>query len=171
MAPAERIAVFDNDGTLWCEKPLPVQLFFVLDRVKTLAPQHPEWKDKEPFASLLKGDLRAVLAGGPLGIMAAFLVMRYQGINANILSLGGIAIVQFGLVVQLISSIVMVVGGARAKGDTIEFFAYILVALIVPLGAAFWALIERTRWSTFVLGVGALTAAIMLVRMHQIWFG
>jgi hypothetical protein len=65
----------------------------------------------------------------------------------------------------------LVAGGARAKTDTVEFFAYLLVALIVPLGAAFWALIERTRWSTFVLGVGALTVAIMLVRMHQIWFG
>ena len=52
----ERIATFDNDGTLWCEQPLPVQLYFVLDRVKALAPQHPEWKTKEPFASLLKGD-------------------------------------------------------------------------------------------------------------------
>ncbi len=61
---AERIATFDNDGTLWCEKPLPVQLFFALDRVKTLAPQHPEWKDKEPFASLLKGDVKDALAGG-----------------------------------------------------------------------------------------------------------
>jgi phosphoserine phosphatase len=60
----ERIAVFDNDGTLWCEQPVPVQLYFALDRVKALAPQHPEWKDKEPFASLLKGDLKTVLAGG-----------------------------------------------------------------------------------------------------------
>jgi phosphoserine phosphatase len=61
---AERIATFDNDGTLWCEKPLPVQLYFALDRVKALAPQHPEWKDKEPFASLLKGDLKTAAAGG-----------------------------------------------------------------------------------------------------------
>ena len=60
----ERIATFDNDGTLWCEQPLPVQLYFVLDRVKALAPQHPEWNDKEPFASLLKGDLKAAMAGG-----------------------------------------------------------------------------------------------------------
>jgi hypothetical protein len=89
----------------------------------------------------------------------------------SLISLGGIAIVQLGLVTQLISAIILVTGGARAKGDTIEFFAYILVAFIVPIGAAFWALIERTRWSTFVLGVGALTVAIMLVRMHQIWFG
>ncbi len=60
----ERIAVFDNDGTLWCEKPVPVQLFFMYDRVKALAPQHPEWKDQEPFASMLKGDLKAAMAGG-----------------------------------------------------------------------------------------------------------
>ena len=61
---AERIATFDNDGTLWCEQPMPVQFYFALDRVKALAPQHPEWKDKEPFASLLKGDLKTALAGG-----------------------------------------------------------------------------------------------------------
>jgi phosphoserine phosphatase len=64
VPPAERIAVFDNDGTLWAEQPMYFQLAFALDRVKALAPQHPEWKDKEPFASLLKGDLKAVLAGG-----------------------------------------------------------------------------------------------------------
>ncbi len=60
----ERIAVFDNDGTLWCEKPFPVQLFFVADRVKALAPQHPEWQTTEPFASLLKGDMKGVMTGG-----------------------------------------------------------------------------------------------------------
>jgi phosphoglycolate phosphatase-like HAD superfamily hydrolase len=60
----ERIATFDNDGTLWCEQPLPVQMYFALDRVKALAPQHPEWKDQEPFISLLKGELNTALAGG-----------------------------------------------------------------------------------------------------------
>jgi hypothetical protein len=64
VPPAERIATFDNDGTLWTEKPMYVQLVFALDRVKELAPQHPEWKNKEPFASLLKGDVKAALAGG-----------------------------------------------------------------------------------------------------------
>jgi phosphoglycolate phosphatase-like HAD superfamily hydrolase len=64
VPPAERIATFDNDGTLWAEKPMYVQLAFALDRVKELAPQHPEWKDQEPFASLLKGDTEAALAGG-----------------------------------------------------------------------------------------------------------
>jgi phosphoglycolate phosphatase-like HAD superfamily hydrolase len=64
VPPAERIAVFDNDGTLWAEQPMYFQLIFALDRVKALAPQHPEWKEKEPFASLLKGDLNGALAGG-----------------------------------------------------------------------------------------------------------
>ncbi|MFO0819390.1 MAG: HAD family hydrolase [Pirellulales bacterium] len=61
---AERIAVFDNDGTLWTEQPIYTQLQFALDRVKQLAPSHPEWREKEPFASLLKGDVRGALAGG-----------------------------------------------------------------------------------------------------------
>jgi hypothetical protein len=60
----ERIATFDNDGTLWGEQPMYFQLIFALDRVKALAPQHPEWKDKEPFASLLKGDVKSALAAG-----------------------------------------------------------------------------------------------------------
>jgi phosphoglycolate phosphatase-like HAD superfamily hydrolase len=66
---AERIATFDNDGTLWAEQPIYFQLAFALDRVKMLAQQHPEWKDKEPFASLLKGDLRGALAGGEAAIL------------------------------------------------------------------------------------------------------
>src|SRR6266700_1384611 len=60
----ERIATFDNDGKLWCEQPVPVQMYFALDRVKALAPQHPEWNTTEPFASLLKGDMNGVMAGG-----------------------------------------------------------------------------------------------------------
>ena len=60
----ERIATFDNDGTLWCEQPVPVQVYFALDRVKALAPHHPEWTAQEPFASLLKGDVKTTLAGG-----------------------------------------------------------------------------------------------------------
>jgi phosphoglycolate phosphatase-like HAD superfamily hydrolase len=69
IPPAERIAVFDNDGCLWAEQPMYFQLFFALDRIKALAPQHPEWKDKEPFASLLKGDVKAALAGGEHALM------------------------------------------------------------------------------------------------------
>jgi len=69
VTPAERIAVFDNDGTLWAEQPMYFQLLFALDRVKALAPEHPEWKDKEPFASLLKGDVKDALAGGEHAIL------------------------------------------------------------------------------------------------------
>jgi len=65
----ERIATFDNDGTLWAEQPMYFQLAFALDRVKALAPQHPEWKTKEPFASLLKGDLKGALAGGERALL------------------------------------------------------------------------------------------------------
>ena len=61
---AERIATFDNDGCLWSEQPMYFQAFFIFDRIKQLAPQHPEWKDKEPFASVLKGDFKSALAGG-----------------------------------------------------------------------------------------------------------
>jgi hypothetical protein len=64
VPPAERIAVFDNDGCLWSEQPMYFQAFFIFDRIKALAPQHPEWKDKEPFASVLRGDVKAALAGG-----------------------------------------------------------------------------------------------------------
>jgi phosphoglycolate phosphatase-like HAD superfamily hydrolase len=69
VPPAQRIATFDNDGTLWAEKPLPFQLIFAFDRVKDMAPQHPEWRSKEPFASLLKGDMAAVAASGQRGIL------------------------------------------------------------------------------------------------------
>jgi phosphoglycolate phosphatase-like HAD superfamily hydrolase len=64
VLPAERIAVFDNDGTLWSEQPFYFQLAFALARVKSLAPQHPEWKNQEPFKSLLAGDVKGALGQG-----------------------------------------------------------------------------------------------------------
>ena len=69
VPPAERIATFDNDGTLWAEQPMYFQLFFAIDRVKELAPQHPEWESQEPFASLLKDDVEAALSGGEEAIL------------------------------------------------------------------------------------------------------
>jgi phosphoglycolate phosphatase-like HAD superfamily hydrolase len=82
VAAPERIATFDNDGTLWAEQPLYFQLFFAIDRVKALAPQHPEWKDKEPFASLLKGDLKGALAGGEKGI-AEIVLTTHAGMTTE----------------------------------------------------------------------------------------
>jgi len=69
VSPAERIAVFDNDGTLWAEQPTYFQAFFIFDRVRALAPSHPEWSDREPFASVLRGDLKGALAGGEHGLL------------------------------------------------------------------------------------------------------
>ena len=64
VAPDARIAVFDNDGTLWSEQPMYFQLAFVLDRVRALAPANPEWKQQQPFKAALEGDIGTVLEGG-----------------------------------------------------------------------------------------------------------
>ena len=69
VPPAERIATFDNDGTLWVEYPMYTQVLFAFDRVKKLAPQHPEWKTKQPFKALLEGDMKTVGASGMKGLM------------------------------------------------------------------------------------------------------
>ncbi|MEJ2580228.1 MAG: HAD family hydrolase [Acidobacteriota bacterium] len=66
---AERIAVFDNDGTLWSEQPAYFQLFFAIDRVKAMAPEHPEWKNKQPFKAVLEGDMEALAAAGEHGLL------------------------------------------------------------------------------------------------------
>ena len=73
VPPAERIATFDNDGTLWCEQPAYVQLLFAIDRIKALAPMHPEWKAKQPYKAVLEGDMRGFAATGEQG--AAELMM------------------------------------------------------------------------------------------------
>lgn len=78
----ERIAVFDNDGTLWSEQPQYTQAFFIIDEIKRLAPQHPEWKTKEPFASVLKGDLTRVAASGEAGL-AQILAVAHAGMTTE----------------------------------------------------------------------------------------
>jgi hypothetical protein len=84
----------------------------------------------------------------------------------------GLAIgVEAGLLVQLILSIILISLGQYAVIDTWEFFGYLIVALMVPVAGAVWALVERNRWSTVVLGAAVLTIAVMLVRMQQIWTG
>ncbi|MFM2373356.1 MAG: hypothetical protein RJA75_252 [Actinomycetota bacterium] len=86
-------------------------------------------------------------------------------------SVGAVALVEALLLVQLVVSIFLVVQGKQAVGDTVEFFGYIITALVVPPAAIAWAVIERTRWSTLVLGLSGFTVAVMLVRMWQIWTG
>ena len=69
VPPEQRIAAFDNDGTLWAEKPVYFQLLYAIDKVKAMAPQHPEWKQKEPFASIINGDTKKALEGGKPALM------------------------------------------------------------------------------------------------------
>ena len=82
VPPAERIATFDNDGTLWVEHPMYTQLAFALDRVKALAPQHPEWKDIQPFKAALEGDMKTLAETGEHGLMA-LLMATHPGMTTN----------------------------------------------------------------------------------------
>ncbi len=82
VPPEQRIATFDNDGTLWAEQPMYFQFFYVADRVKAMAPEHPEWKTEEPFASLLKGDMKGVAAGGEKGLMK-MLAATHSGMTTD----------------------------------------------------------------------------------------
>lgn len=81
VEPAERIAVFDHDGTLWVEYPIYTQVLFAFERVKKLAPQHPEWKTKQPFKALLEGDMKTVGASGMKGLME-ILMATHSGMTA-----------------------------------------------------------------------------------------
>jgi len=85
VLPAERIAVFDNDGTLWVEQPLYTQMYFTLDRIKVLAKDHPEWKSEEPFKSVLAGDLKSVMAGGHEAL-GKLLLAGHAGMSTEVFS-------------------------------------------------------------------------------------
>ncbi|HRO48555.1 MAG TPA: HAD family hydrolase [Hyphomicrobium sp.] len=82
VAPAERIAVFDNDGTLWAEQPVYFQLAFAMDRIAALAPEHPDWIGKQPFQGILEGDLTAVAASGEHGLLE-ILAATHAGITTE----------------------------------------------------------------------------------------
>lgn len=82
VAPAERIAVFDNDGTLWAEQPMYVQLAFILDRVRALAPQNLGWKTKQPYKAVLDGDMRALAASGEQGLMQ-LIAVTHAGMTSD----------------------------------------------------------------------------------------
>lgn len=82
VAPSQRIAVFDNDGTLWSEQPAYFQLFFAMDRVKAMAPQHPQWKTTQPFQAVLEGDMEALTAGGEKGLLQ-LIGSTHAGMNTD----------------------------------------------------------------------------------------
>jgi hypothetical protein len=79
----ERIAVFDNDGTLWSEQPIYAQVAFAFDRVKALAPQHPDWKDRQPFKGVIEGDMKAVAASGEKGLVEILAVTHVGNTTAE----------------------------------------------------------------------------------------
>jgi hypothetical protein len=77
VLPSDRIATFDNDGTLWAEQPMYFQVLFALERVKVLAPEHPEWRETEPFASLLRGDVKSAFADGEKSMMTIAIATHF----------------------------------------------------------------------------------------------
>jgi hypothetical protein len=97
------------------------------------------------------------------------LVLGLVGRKPGDLTMGAAALVELFLVAQLIIAIVSPLAGNSPTGSLLEFYLYLVAALIIPLLAGFWALVERDRWSTVVLGIACLAIAVMVVRMNIIW--
>jgi len=106
-----------------------------------------------------------------LGVGAIQLVLGFFGRKPGQPEILMSMAVLSGLAVQLLASTILAISGERAAISTIEFFGYLLVAMIVKVAAGFWALAEKTKWSTVILGASSLTVSVMLVRMLQIWSG
>ena len=112
-----------------------------------------------------------VLVWYSVAVGVALLGAGLFGARPGPVSIMATAGVEAGLLIQLLISIALVVSGQRAETDTLEFFGYLIVAIIVPLAAGLWGLAERTKYSMMVLGAAALTVAVMLYRMQQLWTG
>jgi hypothetical protein len=106
----------------------------------------------------------AVLAG------VAAIIVGFAGVKPNDYTLGATLLVEALLVVQLVMAIIAPAFRNVATGSALEFWIYLVSALFIPPAAVMWALIERNRWSTVVLGVACLSIAVMVYRMNQIWF-
>ena len=98
------------------------------------------------------------------------LVLGGMGTKPNDLSILGSALIIVLLLAQLVVSIVAPFAGNTPTGDPVEYWIYLVTTLLLPVLAIVWALIDRSRWATIILGVAALTVAVMLYRMNQIWF-
>lgn len=97
------------------------------------------------------------------------LVLGFAGRKPSDLSLGALAIVELLLIVQLVVALIAPVAGNEPVGNLLEFYTYLISAILLPLAAGFWALVDRSRWSTVILGTAALAIAVMVYRMQQIW--
>ncbi|QCR19641.1 hypothetical protein [Agrococcus sp. SGAir0287] len=101
---------------------------------------------------------------------AAVAVAGIVRVRMNDLVLAAAALTMLSLVVQVVASIVAPIVGAGPTGDLLEYWVYLVSALLIPPAATLWAFAEKGRWGVLVVGVGLLAVAVMVYRMHQIWF-
>ena len=97
------------------------------------------------------------------------IILGLAGRKPNDLTMGATALVELLLIVQLVVAIAAPFTGNTATGSVLEFYTYLVSAILVPVAAVAWALIERSRWSTVILGVAGLGVFVMVYRMWQIW--
>lgn len=112
-----------------------------------------------------------VAAGTASLVGVVCIVLGLVGRRPSDVSVGAIAFVELLLVIQVVLAIVTPLAGNTPVGDGVEYWAYLITALIMPPAAVFWGLVEPTKWSTVVLGTVALAVGVMVVRMQQIWTG
>jgi hypothetical protein len=110
----------------------------------------------------------AIIVSLVAGLLA--LVLGGIGRKPDDFSVLSTAAVAVALIVQIVIGIAAPFGGNQPTGDIVEWWIYLAVALVLPVAAIAWAFIDRTRWATVVMGVASLSVAVMLFRMHQIWF-
>lgn len=96
-------------------------------------------------------------------------IAGFTGRRPSDLSVGALALIELLLIVQVVMAIVAPMAGNPPSGDPLEFWVYIISAVLLPIGGVFWALLDRSRWSTVILGVVAFSIAIMIWRMQVIW--
>lgn len=108
-----------------------------------------------------------VVVAGVVGLLAV--VLGLVGRKPNDLTVIAVVVVEVLLLAQVVVAIVAPAAGNTPTGNPVEFWAYLIAALIIPPLAIVWALVERTRWSNVVLGAAAFAVAVMVWRMEQIW--
>lgn len=117
------------------------------------------------IAPVMIGQAIVIAVFGAIVLIAGLVKAK---MNDFFLLMAGLALVS--LVVQIVASIIAQVSGNGPTGDPIEYWTYLVSCALIPPAAAFWALIDKGRWGVVALGVGLLAVAVMVYRMHQIWF-
>lgn len=118
----------------------------------------------------MDGYFYAVLIVGLLSTLVC-VAAGIKGMAPNDITILSVAAVELTLLVYLAGSIISAIGAGGPSGPAWEFWGYLVTALVIPLAAVYWSLMERSRWSNFVLGSVGLIALVMTARMNQIWYG